>query len=45
VNKPKHPLCWSCNRKFRGAHFTVVETNNGPVNVHKQCAEDMERAK
>jgi hypothetical protein len=37
----KYPLCWECNRKFRGNHKHVVETENGPVAVHKACAEKL----
>jgi hypothetical protein len=43
TTKPTYHLCWSCNRKFRGAHFTTVETENGVVFVHKQCAEQLNK--
>jgi hypothetical protein len=41
--KPNHPLCHECNKRFRGRHHATVETENGPVQVHKQCARELER--
>jgi hypothetical protein len=38
-----HRHCWECNRKFRGNHKSVVETENGLVAVHKACAARLER--
>jgi hypothetical protein len=42
--KPKINLCWHCNRKFHGNHFTIVQTVNGPVHVHKQCVAEIDGA-
>lgn len=39
--KPKYHLCWHCNRKFRGNHFTAVIVQGVTVYVHKACANEV----
>jgi len=36
--KPKHRLCWWCNRQFRGNHFTTRTIEGHERELHKQCA-------
>lgn len=40
VVRPNHPLCWMCNRKFRGNYFVERAIAGHMRQLHKACAEE-----